>query len=334
MKEDKFLYNWNILGHANIIKYLQKIVSTRNFLNTYLFSGAEDVGKKTVARYFVSSIFCKSEENIPCNKCNDCLEIKNLTHPDLISVSLEQGKKNISIEQIRDFREKFSLSPLRSEFKIGIINDADRLNPESSNALLKIIEEPPRNSFIILIACDADRILPTIKSRSQNIIFGGVKQKEIYDYLIDGGADKNLAQELSKFSGGAPGVAMAYLKNPKEWEKRKKDLGEIIEIMQSSINEKFKWIENIVDKSRTQDSYSALSKTLIDFMRIARDLCVFKTDKHTELIHPFLEEDIKVISEKYKIEKLLEFYDFANKSRNIIFENVNPRLIFENLLLI
>lgn len=334
MKEDKFLYNWNILGHANIIKYLQKIVKTQNFLNTYLFSGPEDVGKKTVARYFIQSIFCEAKDNIPCNKCADCLEIKNLIHPDLISVSLEENKKNISIEQIRDFREKFSLTPMRKEFKIGIINDADRLNPESSNAMLKIIEEPPKNSFIILIARDTDKILPTIKSRSQNIIFGGVKQKEIYDYLISNGADKNLATELSKFSGGAPGVAMAYLKNPKEWEKRKQDLQETIEIINASINEKFKWIENTIDKSRNQNSYNMLSKTLIDFMRIARDICVFKTDKHGELIHSFLEDDIRIVSEKYKVEKLLEFYNFASNSRSRIFDNINPKLIFENLLLI
>ncbi len=334
MKEDKFLYNWNMLGHANIINYLQKLIRTRNFLNTYLFAGAEDVGKKTIARYFVQSIFCKDEESIPCNKCSDCLEIKNGTHPDLIQVSLEDNKKNISIDQIRDFREKFSLTPMRSEFKIGIINDADRLNQESSNALLKIIEEPPKNSFVILIAQDIDKILPTIKSRSQNILFSGVKQKEIYDYLINNGADKNLAIELSKFSGGAPGVAMAYLKNPKEWEKRKQDLKQTIEIIDSSINDKFKWVENIVDKSRTQDSYNVLSKILVDFMRIGRDICVLKTDEHAELIHPFLQDEIRGISEKYKTERLLEFYNFANNSRNIIFDNVNPKLIFENLLLI
>ncbi|HNZ86399.1 MAG TPA: AAA family ATPase [bacterium] len=334
MKEDKFLYNWNVLGHENIIKHLQKILKTKNFLNTYLFSGPEDVGKKTIAKYFIQSIFCKDQESIPCNKCGDCLELKNGIHPDLIQVSLLENKRDIGIDQVRDFREKFSLTPMRSQFKVGIINGADRLSQESSNALLKIIEEPPKNSFVILIAQDVDKILPTIKSRSQNIIFGGVKQKEIYDYLLNNGADKNLSFELSKFSGGAPGVAIAYLKNPKEWERRKQDLYDTVEIIDSSINDKFKWVEKLVNKSKSADSYNILSKTLIDFMRIGRDICVLKTDEHAELIHVFLQDKIRDIAHKYKMEQFLEFYNFANKSRNIIYNNINPKLIFENLLII
>lgn len=334
MKEDKFFYNWNILGHSNIVKYLQQIIESENFLNTYLFSGAKDIGKKTVAQYFSQSIFCTDKKNLPCGKCEECLEIQKATHPDLIFISLEEGKKNISIEQIRDFKDRFSLTPMRSKFKIGIINDADRLNQESGNALLKIIEEPPKNSLIILLSEDIDKILPTIRSRSQNIIFNNVKFQEIYNHLIKLGAEKNLSFELAKFSGGTPGVAMSFLNNLDEWEKRKEELKSTIAIMSNSINEKFDWIENQIDNSKNYDSYSFLSKKFIDFTRISRDMCVFKLNENAELIHPFLKDQIEHISEKYSEEKLIEFYKFANNAKKLIFDNVNPRLLFENLLII
>lgn len=334
----EFKFNWPILGHKNIIKYLQGLIINQQSISTYLFFGPEDVGKKTLVNLFIKSIFCFQGQNskyFPCEKCKSCKDIDKNIHPDYITVDLEQGKKNISINQIKKFQERLYLTPVRASCKIALINKADTLSLEAANALLKIIEEPPRNSIIILIANKIERILPTIRSRTQNIVFHSVPLDKIYDYLKEIGASPKLARELAEFSGGAPGLAITYYKNLDLWKRHKYHLNKMLEILDNPINDRLNWVDEQVKLSKLTGSRYAYFETLLNsYLRLVRDLVVIQISSEIDLIHPFLKNSLIKISKKYKSDKLLDFYKNALLGKRLLSQNINPKTIFENLLLI
>ncbi len=342
-KSQEFKFNWPILGHQNIVKYLQKSIITKQFVNSYLFFGPEEIGKKTLVNLFVKSIFCfqnQSSKIFPCNQCRDCQDFNRNIHPDYIELNLkedskEENKKNISIEQVRELKEKLYLTATRSIYKIAVINQADLLSSEAANALLKLIEEPPQNSIIILITEKVDNILPTIRSRTQNIIFQNVSLSEIYNYLLENGASKSLAQELSQYSNGVPGVAISYYQNPSLWTNRKNSLTEMLDILNDSLDEKLKWVEQQVKLSKKSRNQYIFFETLLNsYLRLVRDLVVFQLNSEVELIHPFLRKLITQISKKYQSSELLNLYKNLWVGKRMLGQNVNPKIIFENLFLI
>ncbi|MDD3284663.1 MAG: hypothetical protein PHZ07_03660 [Patescibacteria group bacterium] len=335
-------FYWPILGHRNVLEYLQSLITNKNFCRTYLFSGPKDIGKKTMADYFMQSIFCEKyncldekDKCFPCGVCVSCIEAKKHIHPDFISIDLEDDKKNISIDSIREFKEKFYLTPIKSIYKVAIINNADHLSDEASNALLKIIEDSPKNSVVIFISENPDFILPTIKSRAEHIIFNSVAKDEIFDHLKNSGLNSDIAKELSEFSAGLPGISIYYSKNLEHWEKYKEDLRNILEIIDNPVNDKFKFIEEQIKLSKTYpNQYIYFDNLLSIYSRFARDLMVYKLNENIDLIHPFLEDVISKISSKYDSIDLLDFYKKIIDSKKMLYQNVNPKIIFENLLLI
>lgn len=151
---------WNTFGHERVKNILNKQINSKQFPNAYLFTGAEGIGKKTLALEFAKII----------------LNATNLSnHPDF--VILDQVGE-ISVEVALNFISKLSFHPFIASKKVAIINNADNLNVNSSNALLKTLEEPSENTIIILIASNA-KLLPTIISRCQVLKFNTFSSLEL-----------------------------------------------------------------------------------------------------------------------------------------------------------
>ncbi len=334
----EFKFNLPVLGHQNIIKYLQRLIISKQFVSGYLFFGPEDIGKKTLVNLFVKSIFCFENQgttNFPCGECKDCKNIDKKIHPGYIEINLEEDKKNISIDQIRELKERLYLTSSTGSYKIAVINQADLMSLEAANALLKLIEEPPKNSIIILITKKVENILPTIRSRTQNIIFQNVPLKEIRDHLVKNGVSEKLARELAEFSGGIPGLAMAYYRDLDLWNNKKNSLNEMLDILDKPINDRLAWVDEQVKLSKkSSNQYIYFEALLNSYLRLIRDAIVFQINSEIELIHPFLEEIISTISEKYKSQDLLVFYKNALAGKKSLNQNVSPKIILENLLLI
>ena len=334
----EFKFNWPVLGHQNIIKYLQRLIISQQFVSSYLFFGPEDIGKKTVVNFFVKSIFCfenQGSSNFPCGNCKDCKDIEKRIHPGYIEINLEEDKKNISIDQVRELKERLYLTSATGSYKVAIINQADLLSLEAANALLKLIEEPPQNSIIILITKKVENILPTIKSRTQNIIFHNVSLKEIREHLVKKGVSDKLAQELAEFSGGIPGLAMSYYQNLDSWNDKKNNLNEMLDILDQPLNRRLAWVDEQVKLSKkSSNQYIYFEIILNSYLRLIRDVVVLQINNEIELIHPFLKDLITRISEKYQVQELLSFYQNILAGKRSLNQNVNSKIILENLLLI
>lgn len=159
-----------VLGHENIIERILNAAHTDKLANTFLFVGPAGVGKKTTALALVQALMCEMRKD-GCGECGSCLRIAKSQHEGLLVISPEGNQ--IKIEQSRHLLDFLSLRSL-SKIRAIIIDSIDLMNPQSANALLKILEEPPENTYFFLIAPSSNHVLSTIRSRSQIIRFSPV----------------------------------------------------------------------------------------------------------------------------------------------------------------
>lgn len=186
----------NILGHDSVRDWFVKSHENNRLANTYLFVGPDGIGKKQLAFTLAQSLLCETNTISlePCETCSGCIQVINQTHPDLILVSKPADKNYIPVEMFLGDREHrrreglchdINLTPFKGNRKIAVIDDADFLNIESANSLLKTLEEPPPNSILILIGSSEHRQLPTILSRAQVVRFQPLQPDQVLKILSE-----------------------------------------------------------------------------------------------------------------------------------------------------
>ncbi len=170
-------------GHDEIVRRFQRAVTQGKIASTFLFLGPPGIGKRMLAEQLATTLQCeKNDPRLmePCGKCSSCRQAQSREHPDIIRVSKPEDKAFIPVECFigpKEARRQSGLcaelaqKPVYQKRKIAIIDDADYLNIEGANSLLKTLEEPPGNSILILIGTSAARQLPTIRSRCQIVRF-------------------------------------------------------------------------------------------------------------------------------------------------------------------
>lgn len=210
--------SWDeIVGHQTQQELLRGTIVRQRLAHTYLFVGMEGIGKRTFALQVAQCLLCQrhtAEEFEACGTCPGCKQVLAGTHPDLFIVGCPEGKREIPIDTFLGPPEKrgksglcydLSHTPMAGGRKIALICDAERLNEESANALLKTLEEPPPHSLIILVATHIDSILPTIRSRCQVIRFNPLSTADVTQLLLKAGltADPEAAAVAAAGSEGS-----------------------------------------------------------------------------------------------------------------------------------
>jgi DNA polymerase-3 subunit delta' len=212
------IVTWSeIYEHQSVVDAFRRAVSRGRLASSFLFVGPPGVGKRTFALKLAQALLCEKNPESqlePCGDCWSCLHAAAGTHPDIETVQLLPDKNVLILEQfIGDLEHRnaeglcrrIALKPVRGRRKIAIIDDADKLNPESSNSLLKTLEEPPPGSVIILLSTSVQRQLPTIRSRCQIIRFGSLTTATVKKLLFQRGGidDPDEAAELAEMSEGS-----------------------------------------------------------------------------------------------------------------------------------
>ena len=180
-----------------LAKYIASL-SKENLHHAYLFYGREGLGKKDLLTYVSNSILCKSTNLVSCGKCKNCKLIISNTHPDLHVIQKEEGKKNISISQIINLREKIYESAFLGSNKIISIPNIESMSRDASDAILKILEEPPKDTFFIMSSNFIHQIPSTIRSRSIEIEVTVPSFNECHEWLSESYSENiDLGIELS-----------------------------------------------------------------------------------------------------------------------------------------
>ena len=155
-----------VVGQDHVTSTLKYAILNKRTAPVYLFTGIRGTGKTTLARILVKALNCTDlqPDGEPCNKCECCREISEGRSPDVVEID---GASNTSVDNVRDIKENISYSPVKSKFKVYIIDEVHMLSKAAFNALLKTLEEPPAHSVFILATTDPQKIPTTVLSRCQ-----------------------------------------------------------------------------------------------------------------------------------------------------------------------
>lgn len=222
-----------LAGHDDLVDDFRRCLAAGRLASTYLFVGPPGVGKRQFAFKLAQALLCerRPEEALdPCGECPSCQQVAAGTHPDVLVVSRPKDKTTIPVELLIGSGDKrmreglchaIGLKSFMGRRKIAIIDDADYLNVEGANCLLKTLEEPPPKSLLILIGTSLDRQLPTIRSRSQIVRFRPLPEPILARLLVEQQivADAGEAARLAGYSEGSLDRAKE-LADPELWQFR------------------------------------------------------------------------------------------------------------------
>jgi len=172
----------DIIGQQSAVDTFRQILESNRLSHAYIFAGPSGVGKFLFARTLAKILMC--EDGKGCSRCRACMLVDKNSHPNLRIIEVEEGKQEIDIETVREIGRELRLMPFYRSYRVFIINEAERMNEEASNAFLKTLEEPVRNTVIILVTSNVTALLPTIFSRCQIIRFYPLEQEQMKEYLI------------------------------------------------------------------------------------------------------------------------------------------------------
>jgi len=174
-----------VYSQDHITRILKNSILQDRIGQAYLFTGTRGVGKTSMARIFAKSLNCLSEDKPtvkPCNKCSNCIDITNSASPDVVEID---GASNTGVDDIRELQKELMYAPTNSRYKIFIIDEVHMLSKSAFNALLKTLEEPPRNVIFIFATTEPQKILPTIISRCQRFDFKRIPIPDIKKRLSE-----------------------------------------------------------------------------------------------------------------------------------------------------
>ncbi|MBN1541584.1 DNA polymerase III subunit delta' [candidate division KSB1 bacterium] len=261
-----------IIGQETIKNILQSAIEHQRIAHAYLFHGAEGVGKEAMAIEFAKAIFCSSDAGRPCDACSACKRIATFSHPDFIflfpgtkTLSTENeraildsfvqqpyrrnrlpGNPSIGIDKIRELRRICTLKPLE-KYRVIVIAEADKMTIEAANSLLKILEEPPEFTYLILTTARVNALLQTIVSRCQTIRFGLLADAEIEKHLIQ---DNNLspddAKSIARISQGNYRRALDWLEE--DLAKRRADAVLLLRTCFKDLLSQLQMVEDLVKR--------------------------------------------------------------------------------------
>lgn len=172
-----------VVGQKPVVQTLANALDQRRTAHAYCFSGIRGVGKTTIARLLAKGLNCRAGEqptSTPCGTCESCVEVVAGRSMDVFE---RDAASDRGINEMKELIEIARYSPARDRYKVMILDEAHMLTPEASNALLKVLEEPPAYIVFVLATTEPSKILPTILSRCQHYQFGRISQREISDHL-------------------------------------------------------------------------------------------------------------------------------------------------------
>ena len=308
-----------IAGHSGPIATIRRILGSGRVAHAYLFSGPEGIGKKMVATAFIEALFCGKAEG--CGECISCRKIFSGNHPDIHT--LEPDGQFIKVDQVRGLQKDLSYRPYEALRKACIIDGADRFNLSSGNSLLKTLEEPPGNALIILLATNIDAVLPTIRSRCQQLSFSGVPAEEIAGFLENNGVDADIARVAASLAEGSIARALS-LCNEEIMTERSEVITTACNLSLKNMIDLFSFGEQFdKDREKTLQIIGILTSFWRDMLHLACG--------SSDLINSDLSTLLERETSRRSREALLRGLEHLGKTRQALLRNANVRLSMDVL---
>ncbi len=310
----------DIIGHDKQKEFLLSLQRKERLPHAFLFCGQEGIGKRKLASEFIKHILC--DEGTGCNSCRPCLKLDHGTHPDLLIV---EGEESIGIAQSKMISKEVSEHPYEGKKRAVIIDRADIMTREASNALLKTLEEPPPFNIFFLITSSERDVPLTIRSRCARVAFSPLRRNDVEDYFVRVvKMDKEKARLISHQSYGSIGWGLFWAEKDNLLMRRK--LGELI------TGRKRGFLTSTIISERISKADRGIGPYLSFLLSFFRDLYLARYEKeNAQLVNRDLRDLIEgeaadagwIDSSLKKIQETILNMRY----------NVNKWLLFENLLL-
>ncbi|MFN3598281.1 MAG: DNA polymerase III subunit gamma/tau [Aquificaceae bacterium] len=281
-----------VVGQEVAVRVLKNAVKQGKVSHAYLFAGPRGTGKTTLARILTKAINClQPKEGEPCGVCENCVSIDKGSFPDLIEID---AASNRGIDDIRSIRDAVSYAPIRGKYKVYILDEAHMLTKEAFNALLKTLEEPPPRTVFILCTTEYEKIMPTILSRCQRLIFSKLTEAQIVENLKRICEKEGLECEekalcmLAKLSDGGMRDAVSLLDQTSTYgegkvkvefveeflgvvsQERVRDF--MLMLINSQVDEALKFVENLYQRGFNLSRFCDLLQEEIRILLLYRSL--------------------------------------------------------------
>lgn len=282
-----------VVGQSHIVEILKNQIKTGNLGHAYLFSGIRGTGKTSCAKIFARAVNCLNpKDGNPCNECENCKMILNDKALEVVEMDAASNRR---IDDIRELKEKVIYPPQIVKYKVYIIDEAHMITNEGFNALLKILEEPPKHLIFILATTEIDKLPDTIISRCQRFEFKRIHNLDIVEnikYILNNlnvEVEEDGINLISELSSGAMRDALSLLDQVVATGKEKitvEDINECLglvnlnklfelsnSILNSSKNETIETFRNLVENGKTPNNI------IIDLIKHFRNIVLVKSIK-------------------------------------------------------
>jgi DNA polymerase-3 subunit delta' len=334
------------------IRILSAFFYTGKMPHAMLFTGGDGIGKRSAAKAFAMVCNCSGDMNpagsservspcaattpgdvimipVPCGQCRSCKKIQADSHPDVIR--MEPSGQYIRIAQIRELLSTLAMKPYEARLRVVIISDAHTLNPEAGNALLKILEEPPERTVLILTASGTADLLPTVVSRCQQIRFNPLPLERLVAMLIEKeGVKPENARVLAAMADGSYSRALRLYRQ--NWIERRRWLIQAGGFLMGTSSSRVAMAGLMALALELAENKTGIVEALEILTSFYRDLAVIKF-RQGRIINEDLWDRLHAAAGNQSETAIISKLEAIETTRKHIRGNANPRLATELLLM-
>lgn len=323
--------SWSaVRGQELAVNLLRRAVATDRVAHAYLFAGPPGVGKRLAALELARSLNCVSP--VGGEACGHCVSCRKLAadppvHPDFTLV--EPDGRFIKTDQMRAVQSEVYARPTEGRVRMVVIDGAERMNAESGNRLLKVLEEPPAHACFVLLTTNLAGVLPTIVSRCQIVHFSPVRPEEIAAILQQrAGIEPGRARLVATLSGGSVSRALEMAASPEVEERRDRACDFLLRLGQmndAALLEQAEALEK--EKDLLDARLDMLTLWLRDALLVAQgadERLVVNSDRLA---------DVRRLADRYGGVSLLGMLEAVAGARGLLLRSANTRLVLDVLML-
>ena len=325
----------DLYGNGSLRARLGAALETDSLSHAYIIEGPRGSGRHTLALDLAAALSCERRSDktspLPCRVCRTCQRVLRRMTPDVQFHHKEEDKTTFGVTPIRKMRDDIYLSATELDHKVYIVEDADLLTAEAQNALLIVLEEPPKNVHTFLLVERAESLLPTIRSRAQTLRMERLDRETLKKALSDNPEAQRLARTSSEnfddvlsACDGWLGMALELLTptSEKTLFKEKSAAGSLVRAMVRGTSPAavFAAVDTLPQKKPDLLPILALCQGAV------RDLILLKKDDRAHLLFWSNRSHAEEISEQSDLRRLLRVYDALTAAQESLLKNANVHL--------
>lgn len=335
----------DVAGQEAIITTLKHAIDEKKIAHAYLFCGPRGTGKTTVAKLLAKAVNCTGDPK-PCGECENCKQIENGTHPDVIEID---AASNNGVEEVRSLIDKVKYAPTQGQYKVYIIDEVHMMSPGAFNALLKTLEEPPAHVIFILATTEPHKILPTIISRCQRFDFTRLTDQEMVQrmqYVLkeEGKTyDDGSLELIARLANGGMRDALSILEQCLAYNDDHLSINDIHTIYGIvSMDDKTNLLKVLLSKNMSESlkildkmdkSGIDIKRLTFDLIDILKDIVVYRNTKDTSIMSVMTQKDLENIVPYISSDECFSFIDILMDASEKYIRATDPHIYFELALL-